>query len=719
MRRVELGEFLEVLDTLEGTGVGAWGLDIESSRLKWSANIGPLFGREAGYAPATLEESFELIYPDDVGAVAEAVDAAITHGSDYEVDLRVVWPDGSLHWLTARGHAILDAEGEKAVRVVGVISDATERKRASEQTRFLATAAAHLGRTLDIDETLRELAQLLIDGLSDWCSVQLLADGLLGEQVVVAHRDPEKLELVERLNKEYPPGPEPEGVAAAVVESGQGVLLEVIDDELLRESATDESHYRLLKSLGLRSALVVPLATRGRVLGVMTLASAESRIRFTERDLRFAEEVGRRAAMAVDNARLHQNAVEAAEDANRVSRRLMAMQTVLASLSQAVDVASVANVAIVEGAGTLGAARGAVVLRRDDRVEMVASVGYPIERIEAYSGMLDRPGPLRDALETASPVYVESVSNLVDRYPNLVDAMAGVVSGAFSAVPLITTEGAIGAMGFVYDQDRPLSHEDRAFTSSLAQHVGLAIERSMQFDASRRMVDVLHSAIAPNPVDDGEVPAAARFRAASYGAIGGDWYDMVTTPDRRRMFVVGDVVGRGMQAVGAMAALRHSLRMLLQVGYSPDRAFSELNRLASVERSAMGTTAICVEADGGSRRIRVTSAGHLPPILLSGASARPVWVENGPPLGVGGSAETSELTLRSDEFLILYSDGAVERPGESVDESLEALCSLLSEQSGDEHQIADSVLRHAPDTGDDLTILVISGRRPSLEASGG
>ena len=711
MRRVELSQLLEFLDALDGTGVGAWAFDVASSALRWSTSVGPLFGREAGFTPEALDDTIELIHPIDTNVVTEALDGAVEDATDYDIDFRVIWPDGSVHWLNARGHPILDDSATRTVRVVGVVSDVTERRRMAARNRFLATAGASLGRALQIDDTLFELARLLVDGLSDWCSVQLLDNGRLAPHFVVAHKDPERLAHVERLRVEYPPNPEPTGLSATVIETGDAVLLEEVADEMLREAAEDETHYELMNSLGIRSVLVAPLKARGKVIGVMTLASAESRMRFTEGDLRFAEEVGRRAGLAVDNARLHEESIRSAIEAERVSKRLLVMQSVLSSLSQAVDVESVAKVAVADGAAALHASRGSVVLKSEQGFEIVSSVGYSPERLETFKEIIDQPGPLADALESESAVHVQSIDELIERYSNLSTVMSEVSAGAFTAVPLVTAEGTIGVMGFVFDQDRALTQEDRAFVSSLSQHVSLAIERSMQFDASRRLVEVLHTAIAPDPVDDGAVPAAARFRAASYGAIGGDWHDVVTAPDGRHLFVVGDVVGRGMKAVGTMAAIRHSLRMLLRVGYSPEDAFEELNRLASVEASAMGTTAVCVEARPDSGRLRVVSAGHLPPILMSEGSARVLTFDNAPPLGVGIACVAVETEIRPDEFLILYTDGAVERPGETVDESLAKLCALLSGVRGDEAQIADAVMQQAPCTGDDVSVLVVSGRR--------
>jgi GAF domain-containing protein len=711
VRNTDLSTLLEAIEALEGTRVGAWGWDVEDNAVRWAPTIGTLYGRERGYEPATYEEFLDLVHPTDADLVAEAVTAAIRDGSDYEIDFRVTWPDGTLHWLHARAHAVLDESTTRTLRVIGVVSDDTERKRVAEQNRFLATAGAMLGQSLDVDKTLHEVAELLVDGLADWCTVQLLHKGQLRIQVV-QHREPDKRALVEQLQSEYPPEPEPAGIAKVVIESREPMLIEDVPDELLVEAARDKRHLELLRSLGVRSVILVPIAARDELLGIMTLASAESGVRFTDTDLAFAIEIARRAGLAIDNARLHQSSVRSTRRAELVSERLMVTQRLLAKLSQAADVAAVANAAVSEGADALGAARGTVVLLQEGHnPEVVASTGYQPDRLADFERGLGEPGPLDTALRTGRPVYVESLSDLVELYPNLESVMVGVDDGAYTAVPLTSSGTTIGVIGFVYGTTRSFSPEDRAFLSTLSQHVSLAIERSLQYDLNRSVAEAFYAAIAPPPVDDKTIPAAARYRAAGIGSIGGDWYDVIAGPKDSQFFVVGDVVGRGLEAVGTMAQLRHSLRMLLLVGYSPASALHELGVLASKEFSAMGATVICVEAQRSSGSMTITSAGHLPPIIVAEGRAKLVEFENGPPLGVGGPAQTYELSLAPDEFLVLYTDGAVERRDESIDRSLDRLCSVLASTRCTEKEIADALLEHAPESGDDVTILTISGAR--------
>lgn len=710
MRNTELSSLLEALEALEGTRIGAWGWDVDQDIVKWSPTIGTLYGREAGYEATTYQEFIDLVHPQDADMVAEAVTAALEKGLDYDIDFRVIWPDGTLHWLNARAHAVLDETNTRTVRLIGVTADTTDRKRVAEQNRFLATAGAMLGQTLDVNTTLEEIATLLVNGLADWCTVQLFDEDRLGLEVI-QHRDPAMKAAIERLQTEYPSEPKPTGVVKAVIDSGEPMLIEEVPDDLLREAARDERHLELLRDLGVRSAIVVPIKVRNQTLGVMTLASAESKVRFTHTDLAFAEEIARRAGLAIDNARLHQSSVRSARRANLVSDRLIVTQRLLAKLSQAADVSAVATAAVVEGADALGASRGSVILTKEGSAQIVASTGYQPDQLARFEKSLLGPGPLAEALSTGRPVFVESLDELLTRYPELSDAMAAAIDGAYTAVPLMTSGAVIGVIGFVYETSRSFSPEDRAFLSTLSQHVSLAIERSVQYDQNRSIAEAFYAAIAPPPVDDSAVPAAARYRAAGIGSIGGDWYDVIPGPKDNQFFVVGDVVGRGLEAVGTMAQLRHSLRMLLLVGYSPGNAFHELGVLASKELGAMGSTVVCVEAQRSSGSMTVTSAGHLPPVIVAEGRAKLVEFDNGPPLGVGGPAQTVELSLAPDEFLVLYTDGAVERRDEPIDQSLDRMCSMLASLQCTEDTIADALLEHAPSSGDDVTILAISGVR--------
>lgn len=195
-----------------------------------------------------------------------------------------------------------------AIAVLVSVEEAARARGRIDQRRlaFLAAANRTLTTSLDVDQTLDELTRLAVPMLGDWCAVQMRA-GAEGTRIHVAHADPQRVAMVEDLIRRYPPDPaDPESLTMQVLSTGQPVLLRKVPEQMLRQAARDEEQLRLLRGLHLRSAIVAPLIGRGRPLGTLTLAHAESGRRYGPSDLAFAEELARTAALAVENASLHQ-----------------------------------------------------------------------------------------------------------------------------------------------------------------------------------------------------------------------------------------------------------------------------------------------------------------------------------------------------------------------------------------------------------------------------
>jgi PAS domain S-box-containing protein len=182
----------------------------------------------------------------------------------------------------------------------------------AERLAFLAEASDLLSRSLELDDALQAVAGLAVDRLADWCGIELLEDSGDLRSVAVAHRDPEKVALAEEMRTRYPVDPASERGVPNVIRTGEAELYREISDELLVESSQDEEHLRLARELGLVSAMIVPLRARGRALGALTLVSSESGQLFDEDDLALAEDLARRAALAIDNALLFRREHEAA-----------------------------------------------------------------------------------------------------------------------------------------------------------------------------------------------------------------------------------------------------------------------------------------------------------------------------------------------------------------------------------------------------------------------
>ncbi len=210
---------------------------------------------------------------------------------------------GELRWEVLKAAPLHDSAG-RTVAAVTIIENITRERVAELRDRFMVRASETLMSSLDYEETLRNVAWLAVPDLADWCAVELVDERGRRQQIVVAHRDPGKLELAQRLRQFDPQELRPDRGVGRVLWTGVSELYQDIPDEVLVSAATSDEHLSLLRSVGLRSVVLVPLKARGRAFGVMTLVNSESMRRFDEEDLEFAEQVAARAAIAVENARL-------------------------------------------------------------------------------------------------------------------------------------------------------------------------------------------------------------------------------------------------------------------------------------------------------------------------------------------------------------------------------------------------------------------------------
>lgn len=213
--------------------------------------------------------------------------------------------------------APVGGEGEEVRAVVGVTRDVTARHREEEGLRLLAEAGELLASSLDFEATLKAVAQLVVPRLGDWCVVDLIeSEGRL-RQVALFHRDPEKLQAVERLR-----APRMRHRRLPVpLAAGRSALYPELTREILVGLSRDPEYAEALERFGPRSMMIVPLIARGKVLGDVCIATAESGRILEARDLQIAEDLARRIAAAMDNARLF----EEAQRATRLREDLLAI----------------------------------------------------------------------------------------------------------------------------------------------------------------------------------------------------------------------------------------------------------------------------------------------------------------------------------------------------------------------------------------------------------
>ncbi|HWG47207.1 MAG TPA: PAS domain S-box protein [Gemmataceae bacterium] len=295
---------------LDAGRMGTWDWNILTDEVVWSPTLEAIHGMEAGAFEGNFAAVRKTIHPEDSDHFLRAITESLQQDKACHIEYRMVWPDGAIHWLEGRGQVFHDEVG-RPVRMMGIGTDIDERKRTEHVLRFLADASAALAEVVDYESTLQKVAHLAVPFFADWCTVDLAEmDGSV-RRLAVAHVDPSKVSLAQELARCYPPDPNaPRGVHN-VLRAGQSELMSDIPDSLLSQGAQDEEHLRILRELGLKSYMCVPLKVRGKMLGVLSFVMAESGRRYQAEDLALAEDLAHRAAVAVENARLYQELQEA------------------------------------------------------------------------------------------------------------------------------------------------------------------------------------------------------------------------------------------------------------------------------------------------------------------------------------------------------------------------------------------------------------------------
>jgi PAS domain S-box-containing protein len=320
-----------------------------------------------------------VTHPDDLPTSISRREQTLADGSVFEIEYRFRATDGTYRWHLGRAVPIRDESG--AIDFwIGTATDIDDRKHIEEAQRFLLDAGAELSLSLDWRAGLEAVAKLAVPRIADWCAVHLLDEAGTISTLTIEHADPAKLVFANELQERYPPDPINERGAAEVIRSGTPQLVPEIPADAFSNAATDETHEQLLRQLGLRSFLCVPIAARGRTLGAITLVTAESGRRYGDLDLRTAEELALRVAAVIENATLY-------EEVDKRARAARALETI---------------------------ADGVVLLDRDERILLWNNAAEEMTGLRK-ADVLGRPA--REAL----PGYAEHVSVVdVDGRPQTV-----------------------------------------------------------------------------------------------------------------------------------------------------------------------------------------------------------------------------------------------------------------------------------------------------------
>jgi PAS domain S-box-containing protein len=381
---------------------------------------------------------------------------------------------------------------DSSAEIVGasaVAHDISERKRREEIQSFLAEASRLLAVNVDHHETLPEVASLTLLRIADGCSVEIFDGTGTLTQVAIAHREPDKAELMREMRRLYPPEADSRALVSRVLRTGTAELITEVSDQLLRNIAQDPRHLHMLREFGTKSVIVVPLRVRGRALGTVMLMNGPSGRRFSAEDLELAEDLAQRVALAIDNATLHESEQEARRKAEQAAQRIGRLQAVTAALSGALTPAAVAEVLVGQGAAAVGADGGFVRILAADglELELLAATGMSEPFVQSYGNLpLTSPLPGADVFRTGSERYFESAAAVRAASSEFAREHEVMGQEAIAFVPLHVQRRTIGVMALSFATPRAFDRDDRELLATLAGQCAQALERARLYEAERQ-----------------------------------------------------------------------------------------------------------------------------------------------------------------------------------------------------------------------------------------
>ena len=588
---------------------------------------------------------------------------------------------------------------------------ANAMRRNAERLSFLAGAQVVLEQTLDRREALQRLADYVVPELADWCAIHLPGEDGSIEPVAVAHTDPGKVAMARELQARRPIDPAADTGVPRVLRTGEPEFVPRIDAAMLQAADADEETIRLIHDLGLHSAILVPIAARGRSTGVLSLIMAEGDREYDVEDLAFASELASRAALTLDT-------LTAYEQAQATSVRNDILQRLAGSLSRAVTLSDVVETVLVDGVREMEARAALIAQVSEDgtTLDVLGQHGYDPRNIEQWQSFpVAAPLPMSDAVRARQSVVIEDEADRDSRYPLLSSMPMG--DHSLVCLPVVAGGEVIGGMSVTYPTVRRFSGDDEAFLAAIANMTGQAMRRATLYETERATSRLLQASLLPRqlPTIPGMRFAARYWASGRDSAVGGDFYDVVDTPGGS-MALIGDVCGRGVEAAAVMGIARHAAWSAAERERSPAAVLATVNDVLRRRVHDYRFVTMCaalLEPVGDGLAATVTCAGHPLPALVDGERVEPVG-RSGMLLGIYEDPPLHEdrVGLRPGASLVLHTDGVVERGGRHLPFAEDEELARAARAGGDDPEgIArsiEAVLMDDHTLADDAAVLVIS-----------
>lgn len=290
---------------LEAGRMGTWSWDIHSNEVRWSPQLESIHGIAAGTFPGTFEAYLQDIHPEDRQRVIRSIQSAVELGTEHHLEYRLVWPDGSIHWIEARGKLVRDTAGQPK-QMIGVCVEISERKRKEQDLRFLSEASRSLATLVDYQSTLQQIATLAVPHFADGCAIYMPDESGQLRRLAVASDATLDLSSVDAFAQPWPLDPQTFGGIRDVFRTGRSVLLDHIPINDHPSDGRDERFVDGPRVNEVESYMCVPMMVRDHAIGVIAFIGAAGKRHYTRADLALAEDLAHRAAIASENARLYE-----------------------------------------------------------------------------------------------------------------------------------------------------------------------------------------------------------------------------------------------------------------------------------------------------------------------------------------------------------------------------------------------------------------------------
>lgn len=713
--------------SMEAGRMGHWAWDRATSEVAFSAGLEAICGVPAGGLGNRWRTFSRFIDPADRPRVRRELFPRDPGETEIHTEFRVVRPDGTECWLSVRGRAVpgraVPGTDTPLRRWVGVAIDVSEQKAAEREARVMAGLGDLFTSRHGFDTVMDRVVHAVVPHLADTCSIHLVGDTPSVRRWWLADADAELERRIVEIEHER--SFDPLALLPALDHPGPHapILLPDITDADRRHVARDAHDIELFALHAATSAIVAPLEARGRVVGLLTL---ERRNvvggRFGPADLRVAEDLARRIANAVDNARLER-------DARQARDRLDVLARVGNILTVSLD--SDARLRAVAEAVVPGFADGCLIHSGSEAGELHLShavtadpgLDRAISALGTSSFAYDSPALPAEALRTGRPVVCDGP----DEVARLTTPLARLLveRGMHNSLTIpMPVSGEPGddpkVMSFVLlDPARRFGPEDVALGVELARRAAPALSHAVSYQREQHTAEVLQQNLLPDRLP--EVPGltfSARYVPGLEGlSVGGDWYDVLPLADGRVLLAVGDVVGLGITAATDMGRIRTVLQFCALDDPDPAAVLTRLNaHLRALPEAEMATLALLLY-DPASERALLSSAGHLPPLVREAdGGTRFLPQAGGAPLRASATSlyEDDDVVLGPGSTVVLYTDGLVERRGESLDEGFSRLANVLEEADGSPDELAERLVERiigGRPPPDDTAVLTMHVRR--------